>query len=159
LAVIEKIRVKIGGLEFPQGGRISGTAGLAPWPENAADAHPLFLRTTEALYEAKNAGRTRPLKSTYKEEARPRPDALGGSPVTAVFPSSSRLLAVQSPPESATEAAGEKPQPAPVLLDGEVVEHIDGHKVIRHLGTGSAGEVLLVEQPELERSVALKRPL
>lgn len=137
-AIAEKIRLQIGALVFQGGRRVAGTFGVATFPANAGDAQSLFLRADAALYEAKEGGRNRTVISG------------------AVAITTSR------DPEKGSVAGrtGVEGEPRAAALNLKATEHkVDGHEVIRRLGSGSTGEILLVRQPELERDVALKRPL
>ncbi len=135
--VAEKIRAAISELKFDV--KVTGTIGIAGHPLNAADGATLFLQTDAALYQAKEAGRNRVIVSNHRESALPAPVQL-----RQVDRKSAR-----------TSGAGD---PAIRLADN-LQEKIDGHVLVRRLGTGSNGEVLLVKQPELNREIALKRPL
>ena len=170
-AVAEKIRTRVGKLKLPQDHKVTATLGLAAFPQNALDAQSLFLRADEALYQAKEAGRNRTVCSQAKESSLPAPDSLRGqlSPRLASFPSPAMMSAgpaspisfapgPQAAPAPGAEALNEAMLNAPNRLDA-VSEQVDGHRVIQRLGAGSTGEVLLVRQPDLNRDVALKRPL
>ena len=158
--VCEKIRQKIEALVLPQNKKVTGTIGLAGYPLNAADAQTLFLRADEALYEAKEAGRNRIATSQFRvstEKAQSGEQQRGAAPVLNADGSNGAVaLPILSPINSPIVAGSGRAHPAPLHA---AVEQIDGHAVIRRLGTGSSGEVLLVRQPDLQREVALKRPL
>ncbi|HYF49784.1 MAG TPA: diguanylate cyclase [Planctomycetota bacterium] len=147
VAVAEKIRPKIGAIPLPQNRQVTATFGVAAFPDNAADAQAIFLRADEALYVAKEAGRNRTTASTHKEKGtqpaeviRTRPDGIDS------------LAMLMSP-------RYQKPAAAPVDIQARAAESVDGHPVVKRLGAGSTGEVLLVRQPELNRDIALKRLL
>ncbi|HYF47950.1 MAG TPA: diguanylate cyclase, partial [Planctomycetota bacterium] len=129
--VAEKLREHIGALKFDV--QITGTFGVASYPQNALDASTLFLRADAALYEAKEAGRNKVVCSREREEPSKRDPRAERRPVSV----RKRAIAPNAIP----------------------IEKIDGHELIGRLGTGTNGEVLLVKQPDLERAVALKRPL
>ncbi|HYF49293.1 MAG TPA: diguanylate cyclase [Planctomycetota bacterium] len=148
----EKIRRQIGDLELAQRCRVQGTMGVASYPANAPDAHSLFLQADAALYQAKEAGRNRTICSTAKGAERRKPADSEYSAVKAAQEMAGALT-----PASRTEPS-QKALIAPPA-GTEVAHRIDGHTVVRRLGSGSAGEVFLVRQPDLDREVALKRPL
>lgn len=159
MTVAEKTRRKIHQTEFPSVLHLTATIGVASFPENALDAQALFLRTDEALYQAKEAGRNRSVRSSLAEPNPPAPNTLrgrDGAPRDPSIPSPQIISPFELKPQAAPEAT-----PTPVLVDlnTPMKEQVDGHTVIRRLGTGGMGEVLLVRQPDLDRVVALKRPL
>ncbi len=167
VTVAEKIRGRIAKLKLPQDHKVTGTFGVAAFPQNALDSQSLFLRADEALYQAKEAGRNCVVCSRAKESSLPSPDSLRGqfSPRLASFPSPAVFNATLGAPASSQAAEipnspvlSESLPRAPGRLDA-INEQVDGHRVIQRLGTGSTGEVLLVRQPDLNRDVALKRPL
>lgn len=156
IKVVDKVRQKMAELKIAQDVRVSISAGIASFPDNAVDAQALFLRADEALYEAKKDGGNRVLVSSGKADKRGDAQALRGretvGDVTALHQREG-IVAVPRPPAGA-------PIERPASTVGEpVTEQIDGHRVIGSLGAGSMAEVLLVEQPDLGREVALKRPL
>jgi diguanylate cyclase (GGDEF)-like protein len=154
--VAEKIRRSVGDLKLPS--QVTATIGLASFPENALDALSLFLRTDEALYKAKAAGRNQVVRSSAKETSLPPPSQLrGNSPLDVSFPSPRSLSPIAK--AAVVQPAAETTLTPAAALEAPVTEQIDGHTVLARLGTGSTGEVLLVRQPDLNRHVALKRPL
>lgn len=158
LEVAEKVRGEIARFKIPDGKRLSASIGVASYPENAADAQALFLRADEALYGAKETGRDCCVLSAAKESKPLSPVGRRGrkSPGTASFLSPK----VRFPDGTITEALEQdEDTPLPADLDVSVREQIDGHPVVRRLGAGGTGEVLLVRQTDLDREVALKRPL
>jgi diguanylate cyclase (GGDEF)-like protein len=144
LKVAEKAREKIAAIEFEHNRRVTATMGIASFPANAMDAQALFLATDSSLYAAKEAGRDRVICSTAKADA-------------------AKVIVNPDRAESLTMAARggiESHAPsAPSSAAAGNVETIDGHVVLKRLGIGSTGEILLVLQPGLDREVALKRPL
>ncbi|HYF52550.1 MAG TPA: diguanylate cyclase, partial [Planctomycetota bacterium] len=151
-AVAEKLRQGI--VELMAGGDVAVTAtfGIAGYPSNAADAQSLFLRADEALYEAKNSGRNRSVLSKHKEP----PTTAAGSGLR----SASRVPSASRASDSSTSGRRTADRVVTAMeLERSIHEQVDGHVLMRRLGTGSNGEVLLVRQPELDRPVALKRPL
>jgi diguanylate cyclase (GGDEF)-like protein len=148
LRVAEKLREKI--LELPKLGsiQVTGTIGVASFPQHAGDGAQLFLRADEALYEAKESGRNRCILAKKASE------------------SSQSLLSAERPDGVALRnsprfrrAGDRETQTAQAVRPGELTEQIDGHPLVKRLGMGSNGEVLLVRQIDLDRDVALKRPL
>lgn len=152
----EKIRVGMANAEFPEVRQITSSLGVSSFPENAATAQGLFLEADEALYHAKEQGRNRAVASGAKAVLTP-PQKLRGSV---------RIKYVPTGPQGGVLDPGETGEFA-IRVDEfpdldkapSPAEQVDGHKIVRHLGQGSIGEVLLVRQPELDREVALKRPL
>lgn len=68
LMVAEKIRLLVSHSPFPhakklQGGKVTVSAGVATWPEDAVDGEDLIIKTDQALYKAKNAGRNKTIAS------------------------------------------------------------------------------------------------
>jgi len=153
--IAEKIRAAIEELNFPNAKKVTTSIGLSVWPQNANDIQELFLRSDEALYEAKKMGRNQVFCSTKKSIPPKKVDPLIEELVpTEMDPN---LLSGFRLPES----------PARPFQDTSRItkkheskkEQVDGHEVVGRMGSGSSGEVLLVRQPELNRVVALKRPL
>lgn len=138
LHVAEKIRASIEKLRSPSKTQITATLGLACCPENSREAQALFLHADDALYAAKEAGRNRVVCSNQS-----------AAPVLQQGHRAAERRVLRDP--AAGSPAAEKSQP--------ISQIIDGHKVIKRLGVGTVGEVLLVTQPELRREIALKRPL
>ncbi len=145
-SVAEKARESIAAIPLPLGRKVSATIGIASYPENALEAQALFLRADEALYAAKEAGRNRiaraqgttvHVSATGRDATRDR----ARKPADAEFDSTKKIA-----------------QPIS-HVNAPAVQMIDGHVVLRKLGVGSTGEILLVNQPGLEREVVLKRPL
>ena len=157
LTVAEKIRLKIEKLRFGKTGknrRVAGTIGAAAFPDNAADAQQLFLRADEALYKAKQLGRNRAVASDATVKLPAREGLRGETPPSA--PTSKSAAA------PATDRRAPPPEAQPGAITQRIAstaEQIDGYSLVKRLGLGSMGEVLLVRQEELEREVALKRPL
>ena len=148
MTVADKIRIKIGKLRFGKNRHVAGTLGVAAFPDNAADGQQLFLRADEALYKAKQAGRNCAVASTAVGQR-------NSANATHTTKPDGVLEAMHSDRRSAAA-----PTPtAPVIPERAATEQIDGYTLVRRLGMGSMGEVLLVRQEELEREVALKRPL
>ncbi|HYF50456.1 MAG TPA: diguanylate cyclase, partial [Planctomycetota bacterium] len=143
--VADKIRAGIAKLDLPQGSRVGGTLGVAEFPANASTAQALFLCADAALYEAKEAGRNRVVRSRAKAAS------ASGLQQRAAAAEESGFTIATPPPLPNEPVAEMRTMPA-----GEA---IDGHALVGRMGVGSSGEVLLVRQPELDREVALKRPL
>ncbi len=149
--VAEKIRQNIAAIALAQARSVTATVGIAAYPENAGDGQTLFLRADDALYQAKAAGRNQIMRSPHKEARPASPNLLRGRRGTLPAFTSPQIVS----PVLARSSAGE----SSAYLSQDFIEQIDGHPVVRRLGAGSAGEVLLVRQPDLDREVALKRPL
>jgi diguanylate cyclase (GGDEF)-like protein len=147
LSVAEKIRSRIADLSVGSAVKVTATIGVASYSDNACNGASLFLRADEALYKAKEAGRNCVRRSSFVEKDAPAPSGLRSSP---------KLIAVAAEQSKSSDS---QRRPAPVSLDNVIKEYIDGHLLVKRLGTGSNGEVLLVRQPDLDREVALKRPL
>jgi diguanylate cyclase (GGDEF)-like protein len=152
--VSEKIRWRIARQPAAEGGpRVTATLGVAGYPQNALDGQELFVRADEALYQAKAKGRNRTAQSNFAAQPPSEPAKRRRRKPSV------RLLPPPEPSAGRADRTTAPPAPPPeVRLDAPAAEQIDGHPVIRRLGTGSSGEVLLVRQPELDREVALKRP-
>ena len=148
VTVAEKIRRAIEALRFEGKRRVTATLGIAGWPENAADAQTLFLRADEALYQAKESGRNRTVRSKLAAQKLPPLQRRDKAP--APLSALERITPLHN--QDAVPISSSS-------LKAVRTETIDGHALVRRLGMGSMGEVLLVRQPELEREVALKRPL
>ena len=149
----EKVRTAIEEIRFPEGPPVTASLGVAAFPHNAADAQELFLHADEALYRAKGEGRNRTVVSAHIAPPRPRPEeARGKARPRTRKPDLEETSWDLGPKESAV-----KHTPSSRREEG-AREQVDGHAVVKRLGTGSTGEVLLVRQPELDREVALKRP-
>ncbi len=149
----EKIRRAVEEIQVPEGPRVTASLGVAAFPLNAGSAQELFLRADEALYEAKGTGRNRTVVSTNIEPPRLRAEEERGKPrPTTREPDLEETAWDLGPKQSAVK------RPPSQRGDERAREQVDGHTVLKRLGTGSTGEVLLVRQPELEREVALKRP-
>src|SRR6185436_2262277 len=106
-------------------------AGIAAFPENAADAQSLFLRADEALYEAKEAGRNQVKRSVAVAAAA---DTAAGKEHEHRAGAIDEML----------DLPLQIPYSKPTFSDDDSANLIDGHRVVRRLGMGSAGEVLLV---------------
>jgi diguanylate cyclase (GGDEF)-like protein len=145
--VAEKIRRTIETLRFAGKRRVTATLGVAAWPENSGDAQTLFLRADEALYHAKEAGRNRTIRSKLAAQKLSAKEQRAKSTAAGALERITPLLRHNATPISSS------------ALKAVRTETIDGHALVRRLGMGSMGEVLLVRQPELKREVALKRPL
>ena len=149
--ILEMIRMH----RFPKAGTITTSIGGAVYPVNAASAQELFIEADNALYEAKKSGRDRFIQAETKAP---------GLPDAAKERKEKQSKYAASTSVSAGEGDIAGAQTAfPELLDLDRItpagELIDGHHVIKFIAKGSLGEVLLVRQPELDRQVALKRPL
>ncbi len=149
----EKVRIAVEAIKFPEGPKVTCSLGVAAFPHNADDAQELFLRADEALYEAKGAGRNRTMVSTHTEQPRPRSEEGRGKPRPKP-----RKPDLEETSWDLGPKAGIVKQSPTSRGDYHTHEQVDGHGIVRRLGTGSTGEVLLVRQPELDREVALKRP-
>jgi diguanylate cyclase (GGDEF)-like protein len=151
--VAEKLRERLDALDTPGGVEVTVSLGAASFPVNALDAETLFLRADAALYEAKGAGRDRVAVSSHEEKPAADPSAERGRGSSR--PREHEALA--GTPEIETGRGAPRTPDGPAF-EAPAQEQVDGHPVIDRLGTGSSGEVLLVEQTELNREVALKRP-
>jgi diguanylate cyclase (GGDEF)-like protein len=140
-AAAEKIRQKIGARRFGQNHVVTATIGIASFPKNASNAEELFLNADAALYQAKEEGRDRLTVSS------------------ATRTQSSAVLAAVRRATSHQLLRASRDMPPPPGAAGGVVEKIDGHPVLGRQDVSGTGETLLVEQPVLKRTVALKRPL
>lgn len=137
--VAEKIRRKLEKERFSEHVDIKATLGVASFPRNGADGQTLFLRADEALYDAKKKGRNCTVTCSV--------DVRAGTGIRNRGQGRKK------------RDAQDVPETTPVHLDSRPVNlQIDGHTVISRLGEGTAGEVFLARQPELDREVALKRP-
>lgn len=151
-AALNKVVEAVRQAAFPGPGKLTCTIGAATFWMNAASAQELFLRADEALYEAKEAGRNCFRQSKAVADDIALQEANRGS-----RPDSITAVQRGLTPE---EQQGDM-QPVEIKADrlANQGQKIDGHLVIRRLGMGSKGEVVLANQPELDRAVALKRPL
>ena len=113
---------------------MTASIGIAAYPDHAESGESLFLLADEMLYRAKEEGRNRVVVAT--------------SPVPMVDAPAGRMRGTRM-----------KPKPINAPIPSPVEQYIDGHRIVRRLGAGKSGEVLLVHQPELDREVALKRLL
>lgn len=154
--VAEKVRWRIARLPRPEGGpQVTAALGVAAYPQNALDGPDLFMRADQALYRAKEKGRNRTAQSDFAARPPEAPSSRRGRKRPSM-----RLKAIsaEAPVGKPEEGVVRRSPPPKLILEGQTPEQIDGHPVVRRLGTGSSGEVLLVRQPELDREVALKRP-
>ncbi|MHC4917087.1 MAG: diguanylate cyclase, partial [Planctomycetota bacterium] len=152
--VAEKVRETTLEANAPGDPRVSASLVVAAYPSNAEDAQGLFFCADESLYAAKDGGRDRVVVSDHARPDEPDPESRRGEPAQEPGrrKDSTRL---ELPPDLADRSAISRD--APEGAD-RAREQVDGHTVVRRLGSGSTGEVLLVSQPELDRPVALKRP-
>jgi len=121
--------------------RISGTVGIATYPTHAFDSQTLFLAADQALYVGKKNGRNCVVIST---QVLPE--------IKDVIKKSDSLKTIQlNPPKSGTIKMPNKFK--------KDIQRIDGLDIIGRIASSSNGEVLLAKQNELDREVALKRPL
>jgi diguanylate cyclase (GGDEF)-like protein len=136
VVVADKLRDQVSKLAFDV--RISSSIGVASFPVNAMDAGVLFIRADEALYLAKAAGRNRISVSMHLEE---------------------KIAPFNRPTSTNSRFSRDSARNGRTSEHSNQPETIDGHELIRRLGEGANGEVFLVNQPDLQRQVALKRPL
>ncbi len=137
--VAEKIRRKLEKERFSEHVDIKATLGVASFPKNGKDGQTLFLRADEALYDAKKNGRNCTVTCSI--------DVRAGTGISNRGKGSKK------------KDPQDVPDTAPLHLDTRPMNlQIDGHTVVSRLGEGTAGEVFLARQPELDREVALKRP-
>lgn len=134
-ALIEVIRNE----KFPL--PISGTIGIATFPIHATDSQSLFLAADQALYIGKEKGRNCAVVSSLdpkkNNENVPKPE-----------PRSNLIF-----------KAAKDIQPAMPDNIKKDIQRIDGLDILSRIASSSNGEVLLAKQHELDRYVALKRPL
>jgi diguanylate cyclase (GGDEF)-like protein len=139
LVIAESLIELIRNEKFPL--QISGTIGIATYPTHALDSQSLFLAADQALYLGKEKGRNCAVVSNIDVKISlgllsQKKDSIPLSVFDATF-------VQESFPEN-------------IKKD---IQRIDGLDIISRIGSSSNGEVLLVKQHELERFVALKRPL
>lgn len=121
--------------------QISATIGIATFPHHASDTQSLFLAADQALYIGKEKGRNCEVISTL--------DAKNNTPDSEI--------AKESHAKKTSEANSIQ-SAFPNEIKKEI-QRIDGLDIISRIASSSNGEVLLAKQHELERFVALKRPL
>ena len=134
-ALIEVIRNE----KFPL--QITGTVGIATYPTHASDSQSLFLAADQALFIGKEKGRN----CVVVSELVAKPPA----EQPAKTENKNNLLA---------KNPGSIKASLPSNLKKDI-QRIDGLDIISRINSSSNGEVLLAKQHELDRYVALKRPL
>ena len=151
--ITEKLLENIREHRFPEAGTITASIGAALYPLNATTSLDLFMQADNSLYRAKELGRDRMVKAEHKAAELP-PAETGRR---------DRASKYASPLSPGDEDLSDLTVPFQNMPDFDSIPYagdlIDGHRVVKFLGRGSLGEVLLVRQPELDREVALKRPL
>ncbi len=136
--IAEKILTKIEAEPFPI--KITGTIGAAIFPDNSLSAQELFLSADKALYEGKKIGRNCFVRST--ESPSTTVQKTGNRNTEIILKNIEEPLTIQDKPSKNND-----------------IPKIDGQEIISRIATSSNGEVFLVRQEELDRVVALKRPL
>ncbi|MFC1479647.1 diguanylate cyclase domain-containing protein, partial [Planctomycetota bacterium] len=146
----DKLRKHIESADFPEIGKITVCLGGAVYPDNATSAQNLFIEAYNAAGAAKKEGGNC-FRYSGQEAALlpPDPELRRENRDT---PSS--IQDVRNSGEVIRQFK-EVSDPGRDFEDGEQAESFH---VLKHLGRGSLGEVLLVYQPELDREVVLKRP-
>jgi diguanylate cyclase (GGDEF)-like protein len=134
-ALIETIRNE----KFPL--QISGTIGIATYPTHAVDTQSLFLAADQALYIGKKQGRNCAVVSTLDVKS-----------ANQNLPQLKDSNALRISDATSIQASF----PDNIKKD---IQRIDGLDIISRINSSSNGEVLLAKQHELDRFVALKRPL
>ncbi|PCJ62865.1 MAG: hypothetical protein COA79_01695 [Planctomycetota bacterium] len=120
--------------------KISATAGIACYPDHANNGQSLFLAADQALYKGKDQGKgCCVIAEAILDDVKLQKD---DETIQEIIQS--------EPDKPAIKTADE--------MDSKKLE-IDGQEIIERLASSSNGEVLLVKQKELDRVVALKRPL
>lgn len=139
IAIAQSLKEQIQNENFPL--QITATIGIANYPTNALDSQTLFLAADQALYIGKKNGRNCVVASTNDAK---KPKELSTQLTESNALRASELTSLQSSfPEN-------------IKKD---VQRIDGLDIISRIASSSNGEVMLARQHELERFVALKRPL
>ncbi|PCJ51563.1 MAG: hypothetical protein COA79_25845 [Planctomycetota bacterium] len=138
LEVAKKLIEAIQNQNFPL--RISATIGISVYPDNAKDAQSLFLMADQALYEGKEKGKACAILSSNKiKDITDKKYSESAERLTTIIPNNSTSYFQK--------------------FDSNIAHKIDGQEVIGRIASSSNGEVLLVNQNDLNRTVALKQPL
>ena len=139
LAIAKDLIQKIENEDFHS--KISCTIGIANFPSNAQDSQSLFLAADQALYLGKKNGRGRAIVSDIASKT--------------ILTNNQKLNDLNS-------LGLIEPIPKKVSFPENIkkdVQRIDGLDIINRIASSSNGEVMLAKQHELDRFVALKRPL
>lgn len=139
LKIAQTLNELIRNEKFPL--QITGTIGIATYPLHASDSQSLFLAADQALYIGKEQGRNCVVVSTL--------DAKNTKNLIPKAELKSNILSKN--PSSIQPAI-----PGNIKKD---IQRIDGLDIVSRIASSSNGEVLLAKQHELDRYVALKRPL
>lgn len=139
LAIAKSLNEQIKNENFPM--KISATIGIATFPHHASDTQSLFLAADQALYIGKEKGRNCEVVSTLNPK---------NKNIDADI--SKEFISKKSTEPTSIQSA------FPNEIKKEI-QRIDGLDIVRRIASSSNGEVLLAKQHELERFVALKRPL
>ncbi|OGF46759.1 MAG: hypothetical protein A2452_09400 [Candidatus Firestonebacteria bacterium RIFOXYC2_FULL_39_67] len=152
--IAEKIRKTVEESPVIKKYKVTVSLGVSSYPDNSGDAQTIFLRADEALYKAKEKGRNCTVLSSFVNEL----NHVGGKHQRGTYIDRNKTGSIEIV-KGKKSLKAIKPVPVDVEKIHSIIEKIDGYRVIRHLGHGTSGEVLLVNQPELDREIALKRPL
>lgn len=137
IEIAEALNEQIRSQNFPL--KITGTIGIASYPNNALDSQSLFLAADQALYLGKQKGR----------------NCITASTITPIKDNNSSGLPSEAP-SIKIESTIQKTYSENIKND---IQRIDGLDIINRIASSSNGEVMLAKQYELNRMVALKRPL
>lgn len=133
--LIEQIRNE----NFPL--QISCTIGIANYPSHAIDSQSLFLAADQALYVGKKKGRNCAVVATTD---------INETKEKTINTLTSNAL------RSKDEPTFQSAFPDHIKKD---IQRIDGLDIVSRIASSSNGEIMLAKQHELDRFVALKRPL